>query len=752
MIEVFSTKKGSLRPATFREALFCCLLLVAGLSPFLSTPLRSDSDQFPDTLEEAAKEGDVQKVRNYLMKSDPRNPRRKAYLEKTMFRAMENGYPEVVKKCVQAGADLEARHHQQNRTPLMYAIDNDQKKMINLLLSLGANVNATDEAGRTPLHLVVEQTNASMVKRLISSGAKMDVEDRRGRTPFHMAVQAGSTKGVQQFLSQGVDPSITDGNGRTPLYVAVREKKTEIVKALLDAGADPNVQSNGTGPVHLAARAGEKQMVQLLARNGADLDRKTKSGRSPAYLAAERQHENVVTTLQELGASVEVRDLPAMAPMPEPLKTALRKRDQKALTSLIKTCASEGKFHEKHLELALLKMVQDGHADSARKLIRSGVPVDTRFEKRENATPLIVAAKKGRSQMGKVLLKLGADVNARNEEGHTPLMETGAGGHTRKLKLLLDNGAEVSLVDENGQTALMKASRGGRNKAVSLLLDEGAEVHRASNHGRRAIHLAVQKGNVKTLEHLLEAGAEVNAPGPGGKTPLIYLCRLVDVTNPTVSRKKLNLLLEFGADVNDASSREGSTPPLLLAVLRDGLSVNRSERIKGNRSQLVLELVDTFLQRGASVHVQEENGNTPLHYAAKKGGRPIVRRLLEAGANPLVQNNSNKTVLDVSRGRTKRTISRFLLAAYMKNDFQKPSEKKRKRIQKWLKKLSSPQYKVREKALNKLKSFGDTVLYDLKRNRDHRNPEVRSRIREILQSIFRKKIKRSRNPRRLLPE
>lgn len=96
-------------------------------------------------------------------------------------------------------------------------------------------------------------------------------------------------------------------------------------------------------------------------------------------------------------------------------------------------------------------------------------------------TPLHDAADKNQEdshfEVIELLLKHGADVNARSNIGTTVLhfMVYHAGVNT--VQLLLNYGADVSLKNSNGESCLHPAIRGGKIEVVKLLLEHGADVN-----------------------------------------------------------------------------------------------------------------------------------------------------------------------------------------------------------------------------------------------------------------------------------
>ena len=122
-----------------------------------------------------------------------------------------------------------------------------------------------------------------------------------------------------------------------------------------------------------------------------------------------------------------------------------------------------------------------------------------------------------------VLLRAGADVNARDENGVTALMLAYS---PRMLRLLLAHGAKVDLRAKDGSTALMCDAISFRTGQLNALLAAGADVKARDNNGKTAFMCAVDNlayvPDEDAVKALLAAGANINARDNRGKTALGY--------------------------------------------------------------------------------------------------------------------------------------------------------------------------------------------------------------------------------------
>ena len=119
-----------------------------------------------------------------------------------------------------------------------------------------------------------------------------------------------------------------------------------------------------------------------------------------------------------------------------------------------------------------------------------------------------------------LLLRLGADVNAKTKEGYIALM-LAKYGNKEIVKLLLDAGAEINAQDNYGATALLKAAWRGADKAVKVLLDAGADLDTRGFFGMTALMFAAEEGHTEIVKMLLDAGADMEVKNNDGFTALM---------------------------------------------------------------------------------------------------------------------------------------------------------------------------------------------------------------------------------------
>ena len=116
------------------------------------------------------------------------------------------------------GADPNVIDSRYGTTPIFHAAFRGKKKISQLLISRGADVNARSNDGRTALHFIGGAPEVFAL--LISKGADIDARDDDGNTPLHHTAMSGDTIVAQLLISVSADLSIKNNKGQTALELA----------------------------------------------------------------------------------------------------------------------------------------------------------------------------------------------------------------------------------------------------------------------------------------------------------------------------------------------------------------------------------------------------------------------------------------------------------------------------------------------------------------------------------------------------
>jgi ankyrin repeat protein len=343
-------------------------------------------------------------------------------------------------------------------------------------------------------------------------------------------------------------------------------------------------------------------------------------------------------------------------------------------------------------ELSLADAAESSDFAAVRALVEK--KSDANASQADGMTALHWAAYHDEQDTVERLLAAGADAKAASRYGVTPLSLACTNGNAAIVEALLEAGADANTTLPGGETALMTAARTGRLGPVKALLAKGVKVDARERKGQTALMWAAAEGHVEVVDALLKAGADFRTPLRSGFTPLFFAVR--EGRGAVVFR-----LLEAGVDVNEIMRPEGGgapprrpTSPLILAVenghfelaaalLKAGADPNLRpagytalhaiawvrKPIRGDGDpppigsgnvssldivrQLVAHKADlnARLEKGESGRGRfTTTGSTPFLLAARSADLPLMKLLVELGADQRLANADDSSPLLAAAG------------------------------------------------------------------------------------------------------
>jgi ankyrin repeat protein len=409
-------------------------------------------------------------------------------------------------------------------TPLALACVNRSAAMVGALLEAGADPNQTRWTGETALHSCARTGTAEAVRLLLNRGAKVNaIEERQGHTALMRAVVGKHPDVVRALLDAGADVHVRSKGGFTALLFAAQEGDLESTRLLLAAGARVNEETK-RGPDARRDLVGGECILNIPNDPPCFVPAENPS---PLIMAAASGHEAVALLLLEHGADPRAADLYGWTAVhhaiPEgwnamsgflfrPFHDPIRRPNMPALVD------------------ALLARGANPNARVIRRFSRLAM-----FTFRENnpvgGTPLVLAAAAGDVGIMRRLLDAGADLALTLQDGTTALMLAAgakrlADGASQEhspreaaraleaVKLLVALGADVNAPDASGQTALHHAASIRADGIIRFLAARGAHLDAKDRRGLTPYEVAAGAGqpagaarHQSTMALLLELGA-----------------------------------------------------------------------------------------------------------------------------------------------------------------------------------------------------------------------------------------------------
>jgi len=495
---------------------------------------------------------------------------------------------EFMNKKIVLKPTIKIKHDEKLNNNLLIAIEKENYESVEILLSLGADPNYNPPGKKSVLEIAVSKNNIKIVELLIDNYSAINKD-------HHSDDSAALNEAI---INENIDLiKLILANGPMTSYEVMKNsiyaKDTEIIKLLLNyedsrflykiwqesyrnnlikgiiidnkvnalelfikKGLEVNYVDkwrNDISYLAIASKLGCFDCARLLIENGAKIDLCDNYGFNPLIYAAWYSHINIVRLLLEKGANVNFRTVDGTT--------------------------------------ALMFASMAGHIDIVKLLLEKGADIDLKNENGVNA--LIEAMTSVRTEAVEVLKSSGADftaaiellqykktigtnINEKDRFGASIIIKAAQENNFEKVKLLIDMGANVndcidnlnnnSYRDYHNKTALYYATANNNDEMVKLLIEKGVKPSKINESENPVLINSIFHKNYFIIKFLLDNKFNMNVNFQHKNSISPSETPLSEALN---DRKIINLLIEYGADLNlPVCDRynDGELTPLTLVL------------------------------------------------------------------------------------------------------------------------------------------------------------------------------------------
>ena len=323
------------------------------------------------------------------------------------------------------------------------------------------------------------------------------------------------------------------------------------------------------------------------------------------------------------------------------------------------------------MSCVLFDAIDQGDLHEIASWVEIGPNINTRYPieledphkkyKQRSSTPLERACVNSTLEVVALLIKLGADVNAKGVDDRTPLFLAMSRGNLDIVRYLCDHGADIHVkLESSRNTLLHQAVYLNRLDMCKELMKRGVNKYIANRMGNLAFHYAIHQSHYEIMEYFLSVDPKfIRKPDYLGRLP-IHLA----IQDGARQENLLRLCFRYGANVN-AKGPQDETPLHYTMYFSNGHS-----------------FIPLLLERGADIHAKTKDGFTAFGMIWKgicfnrwSSYNTHLQILLSNGANPCIDDCTSVTsrdgfgtIEDVRRKYKANWTIQFLMACVRKRE------------------------------------------------------------------------------------
>lgn len=577
------------------------------------------------------------------------------------------GLDKVVRLIVRYGIEINPSDPFDGMSPIHIAIRNKHAEVVKILLEAKASLHPGEQF-TSIYHTACQYGQPDIVGLLIKAGIDHEKKDRRNWTPFEVACSFGQYGAVDVILKADANPkskeqslnalSLAANGGYTKIcglllknttassiphqnwsqifQSAVLNGNVELVELLLDHEPTDDTEEPDRDTINAAlleaTGIGAKDVVFHLLSRKADANYSPVPGTSPLLTAVKTNFVDVVQALIDHGANFNVKAPGERTPLHAAHRSVELSRLLLENGATIDSVADIGTplyLASRWNQIEVVKLYL-GHSP----ILELEIPISEEAPHFDGMTALTVAADCGNTEIMRLLLEAGANVNHLTTRNNFPLQYYLIRNHPTEdgLRTLLEYNPNLDLKDDDDDVALNCLTSTTPVSLIRLMVNAGAKLEIANNQGYTPLCMAVTKENYDVAKYLLSKKAQTNNIRGHRGGPLHLACL-------QGSLSLVKLLIENGADVNLADESIAGTP--LQSACLGGAKEENTHVIK-------------YLSENPKVHINMDGGGLgyAINSACLECSPEIVSLLIGKGAKTDVEDKMRRKPFHIASFRT----------------------------------------------------------------------------------------------------
>lgn len=502
------------------------------------------------------------------------------------------------------GADVNARNSE-GATLLIDSIKRGDGFAAKFLLENKCDVNLTTRGSEdTALHLICtfskETSDLEVYTEILDVGRKIlslevDVnkQNSKGYSPLILAITSGHVEMIDELLKNPeTDLNLVTNDGKCALQIALLSTNFSdfaIAKRLIDNGAETNevLQESGENLLQFLINS-EAEDAAMFMCDHVNLNFKNRQGLTSLHLAAQKGQAKLVKKMLLCGASPNVQS--GVEEQKTALHYAIEVNSQVVVETIVDFKTRSGEDDEQP---------------------------DFNIKSTSGDSPLSLAMSLRHNDLVPLLIKGGADVNARNGQDLTLLHQAIIKESPNTAIFLLEQGADMNALTADQESPLQLAIHCRLEAVVDALCSRGVSLSAPNNKGDCPLWCALESEQENIASVLVRHGVDTDcwSPGPDGCLQTL-LHRAIDENNELAAV----FLIKSGCDL-DSPRQAGLDGPTET-------SQTRESPLHLCCQWGLTKVLQALIEHGANVNLVDCDNKTPLHVAIQNQHEEIIVTLL----------------------------------------------------------------------------------------------------------------------------